>query len=164
MSIAFTPAILDLMGSGEVSLYVAACSAQLRPSAARAFGCRVKRDTGTVTTWVSRPAATELLSDVASNGRLALVVSHIETCRTLQLKAIDAEVTGPDVTDHPRIDAYRDAFIVKAVDMGYPEPMLRSMLEYRFDRLAAIVFTPTAIFAQTPGPGAGAPVIGEPGP
>jgi len=44
--------------------------------------------------------------------------------------------------------------------MGYPEPMLRSMLQFRFDELAAIVFRPDAVFGQTPGPGAGAPFEG----
>jgi hypothetical protein len=157
-----TPAIIDFMESGEVSLYVAACSAQLRPRATRAFGCRVCPQTSTVTTWVSRPAAPALLDDISSNGRLALVVSHIETCKTFQLKAVDAEVALLDAADHARVAAYHDAFIEQAMEIGYPEPMLRSMMQYRLDQIAAIVFTASAVFAQTPGPGAGAPVASEP--
>jgi len=157
-----TPAIIDFLESGEVSLYVAACSAQLRPTAARAFGCRVDRETGALTTWVSRLAAPSLLADISSNGRLALVVSHIETCKTLQLKALDAEVAVPNASDHRHIADYHDAFIQQAVAMGYPEAMLRSMMQYRLDKLESIVFTPSAVFAQTPGPSAGAPVTGEP--
>lgn len=153
-----TPAIADFMESGEVSLYAASCSAQLRPCATRAFGCCCAPATGAVRIWVSRPESSALLDDISSNGRLALVVSHIETCKTLQLKAIDAEVTAPDTDDHTRIATYHDAFIEQAIRMGYPEPMLRSMMQYRFDKLAAIVFTPSAVFAQTPGPGAGAPL------
>ena len=153
-----TPAIADFMESGEVSLYVAACDAQLRPIATRAFGCGVARERRAVTTWIARPSAPRLLDDVAGNGRLALVVSHIDSCKTLQLKAVDARVEDPDPSDHARIAAYHDAFIAQAIRMGYPEAMLRSMLQFRFDELAAIVFTPVAVFAQTPGPGAGAPV------
>jgi len=115
-----------------------------------------------VTTWVSRPAAPGLLDDISSNGRLALVVSHIETCKTLQLKAVDAEIAVPSSSDHGHIARYHDAFIAQAVDMGYPETMLRSMMQYRLDKFATIVFTPSAVFAQTPGPSAGAPVTGEP--
>jgi len=156
-----TEDIIDFIESGEVSIYVAACSAQLRPSATRAFSCRVSRETGSVTTWVSEPAAPGLLADISGNGRLALVVSNIETCETLQLKAVDAEVAVPDPSDRDRIAGYHQAFIEQAAGMRYPEAMLRSMMQYRFDRLAAIVFTPSEVFAQTPGPGAGAPVSSE---
>lgn len=156
-----TPAITGFIESGGVSLYVAGCSAQLRPRATRAFGCRVSPESGAVTTWVSRPAAPALLDDISGNGRLALVVSHIESCKTFQLKAVDAEVALLEAADHVRIAVYHDAFIEQAVEMGYPEPMLRSMMQYRLDQIAAIVFTPSAVFAQTPGPGAGAPVAPE---
>lgn len=161
MATLLTPDIVDFMESGEVSLYVAGCSAQLRPCAARAFGCRVARRSGAVTTWVSRAATPALLTDISGNGRLALVVSHIETCKTFQLKAVDAAVAPLDAADHERIAVYHDAFIEKAIRMGYPEPMMRSMMQYRLDRLVAIVFTASAVFAQTPGPGAGAPVASE---
>lgn len=156
------PAIVKFIESGEVSLYVATCSAQLRPSATRAFGCRVVRETGRVTTWVSQPVAHRLLDDISGNGRLALVVSHIETCETLQLKALDADVKALDASDHKRIANYHDTFIEHAMTMGYPEAMLRSMMQYRLDKLSSIDFTPSAVFAQTPGPGAGAPVNREP--
>jgi len=153
-----TPANIEFIESGEVSVYVATCSAQLRPSAARAFGCRVVRKSGSVTTWVSQPAAPGMLNNISGNGRLALVVSHIETCKTLQLKAVDAEIGIPDTADHQRIANYHDAFIEQAMKMGYPEAMLRSMMQYRLDKFVSIDFTPSAVFAQTPGPGAGARV------
>lgn len=153
--------IADFIESGEVSLYIAGCDAQRRPLATRAFGCRVSPESGDVTTWVSRLAATDLLEDIAANGRLALVVSHVETCKTFQLKAVNAEVVPADSADYPRVIAYHDAFIRRTLSMGYPEAMLRSMMQYRLDKLAAIVFAPSAVFAQTPGPGAGEPLAGE---
>jgi hypothetical protein len=155
------PAIVEFIESGEVSLYVAGRDAQLRPRAARAFGCRVGPDTDDVTTWVSRLGAPALLEDISSNGRLAFVVSHVETCRTFQLKSVNAEVAPVDADDYARIAAYHDAFIEQTMRIGYPEAMLRSMMQYRLDDLAAIVFTPSAAFAQTPGPGAGAPLAGN---
>lgn len=156
-----TPDIIDFMESGDVSLYVAGCSAQLRPCATRAFGCRIARRSGVVTTWVSATATSALLADISGNGRLALVVSDIETCRTFQLKAVDAAIATLDAADHERIAAYHDAFIERAIGMGYPEPMIRSMMQYRLDQIATISITPTAVFAQTPGPGAGSPVDSE---
>jgi len=155
-------AIADFIESGEISLYVAGCDAQRRPRATRAFGCRVSPESQSVTTWVSRPAALALLEDISSNGRLALVASHVETCKTFQLKAVNAEVAAIGSTDYPHVVAYHDAFIEQTLRMGYPEAMLRSMMQYRLDKLAAIVFTPSAVFAQTPGPGAGERVAGEP--
>jgi hypothetical protein len=153
--------IADFIESGEVSLYVAGCDAQRHPLATRAFGCRVSPESGEVTTWASRLAAPELLEDISANGRLALVVSHVETCKTFQLKTVNAEVVPADSADYPRVIAYHDAFIRQTLRMGYPEAMLRSMMQYRLDKLAAIVFAPSAVFAQTPGPGAGAAVAGE---
>lgn len=148
-------AIADFIESGAVSLYVATCDAQLRPIAARAFGCRVSRDTGNVRVWVSRITAPATLENIGDNGRLAFVASHVKTCQTYQLKAINAEVVAFDAADHARVTAYHDAFIEQTISMGYPEPMLRAMMQYRLDKLAGVVFTPSALFAQTPGPGAG---------
>lgn len=158
------PGISEFIESGEVSLYVAGCDAQRRPRATRAYGCRVSPQSRSVTTWVSRPAAAALLDDISANGRLAFVASHVETCRTFQLKAVDAEVAEIESADFPRVVAYHDAFIQQTIRMGYPEAMLRSMMQYRLDRLAAVVFTPSAVFAQTPGPGAGAALGSEPAP
>lgn len=152
--------IADFIESGDVSLYVAGCNTQRRPLATRAFGCRVSAESCDVTTWVSRLAAPDLLEDISANGRLALVASHVETYKTFQLKSVNAEVVPAESDDYPRVMAYHDAFVLRTLGVGYPEAMLRSMMQYRLDKLVAIVFTPSAVFGQTPGPGAGAILAG----
>ena len=147
---------LEFIQSGEVALYVAGCDAFRRSHAVRAFTCRPSEDGRSLTTWVARSAASAVLADVASNARLAFTVSHIDTCRTLQLKSVDAQVLPADSADYARIIAYQDGFVRQTMSLGYLEAVVRSTIQLQLHDLAAIRFTPSSAFMQTPGPGAGA--------
>ncbi len=150
---------LKFIQSDDVAIYVAAADASCRPHAARAFGCRVSRSPYSLTTWVSCSAAAAVLDDIAQNGRLAFTVSHIPSCRTLQLKSLDAEIVEVTSADFARVAAYQDGYVRATAAIGYPEAVMRSTIQVRLDDLAALRFVPMGVFKQTPGAGAGAPLV-----
>ena len=150
------PEVLALIQSGEVATYVATADASRRPHVARALSCRPEPGGCSLVTWVARPAAEAVLEDVASNARLAFTVSHVQSCRSLQLKAGDAQICAADPADYARISAYQDGFVSKTVEVGYGEAVMRRTVQVRLADLVAIRFTPGPMFMQTPGPGAGA--------
>ena len=148
--------VLALIQSGDVATYVATADASRRPHAARAFSCRSEPGGAALVTWVARVAAEAVLDDIANNARLAFTVSHVQSCRSLQLKAVDAQIVATDSADFARISAYQDGFVRKTAAVGYDPDVLRRTVEVRLADLAAIRFTPGPLFSQTPGPGAGA--------
>jgi len=82
----------------------------------------------------------------------------VQSCRSLQLKAVDAQILAADCADYARISAYQDGFVRKTVSVGYEEAVMRRTVQLRLADLVAIRFTPGPLFMQTPGPGAGAQI------
>lgn len=148
------PEIIDFVQSSEVSLYLAGCATQHLPRASRAFHCKPHADGRRLVTWVS-PHNTELLTGINHNGHVALVIGHVLTFRSIQLKGFDAQVHPVDPADYARILNYQQGFIRKTAAAGHPEGPMRTHAQFRVDKLAAIHFTPSAAFVQTPGPSAG---------
>lgn len=140
----------------HVSIYVAARDGDNVPSSARGFGCRVSGDGPEITVFVARAQATTLLRDLADNGEVAAVFTRPTSNRTIQLKGHDARIVALAPGDAQAIAAYVGSFVVEVQKLGHPAPFVHAMFAAGPDELAAIVFTPTDGFAQTPGPGAGA--------
>lgn len=154
MSHLLDPEILTFIQSSEVSLYLAGCAAQRQPRATRAYHCRPHVDGRRLVVWIAQHSS-ELLEGLNSNGHIALVVAHVQTCRSMQFKGVDAQVLPVDPVDYAAILKYQHEFIQKTRSIGHPEDVMRTHAQFRVDRLAAIHFTPSAAFTQTPGPKAG---------
>jgi len=149
------PEVLDLVQSTDVAMHLAACDARLCPHLTRGLGARCSSDGLTLTAWMAASRGASLLRDIASSGRVALVVSHMETFQTVQLKGTDAAVIAIDEAGLAAVAAYRDGFIRKATSLGYYAPMVRKLVESEPPDLVGVRFTPSSVFIQTPGPGAG---------
>ncbi|MBX3706772.1 MAG: hypothetical protein KF911_09045 [Pseudomonadales bacterium] len=147
---------LEFIQADDVSIYVASADGRRHPHACRAFGCRPCPDGRTLLTWVDRLAAGKLLADIASNARFALSVTHPRTCRTVQLKSVDATIEPADRADYAVVAAKQEGFVRETTAMGYPADVMRAVVQARLHELVAIRFTPVAAFVQTPGPDAGA--------
>ena len=78
--------------------------------------------------------------------------------RTVQFKGRDARIAALAPDDPQTIAAYVGSFLVEVQKLGHSAPFVHAMFTARPDEMAAIVFTATDGFAQTPGPGAGAPL------
>jgi hypothetical protein len=141
-----------------VSVSVGAYSQGKIPSQARATGCRVSSDRRRVSLFLSATQAADLLTDIRSNGAIAVVFSQPSSHRTVQLKGNDAIVGDLADDDYRIVDSYRDAFVQELEPLGFDPVMIRAMLACPPADLVAVSFTPAAAFSQTPGPNAGEPL------
>jgi hypothetical protein len=141
-----------------VSISAAACGPSNIPSQARATGCRVSSDRLTVTLFFSASQAADLLKDIQSNGAIAVVFSEPPTHRTVQVKGKDARIEALLEGDLHVVESYRDTFVRGLEQLGYPPPVIRTLVACAPDELVAVSFTPAQAFSQTPGPDAGEPL------
>jgi hypothetical protein len=140
-----------------MSVIVASRNAELVADAVRGCGCRVSRDRRQVTVLVESDRAISLLEDVAANGMIAVVFSQPSTHQTIQLKGIDARVVRITAADRAAARRHLRDWSADLARIGFDAPFA-TVLHGGTGELAAIRFTPTAAFQQTPGPGAGLPL------
>jgi hypothetical protein len=140
---------------GGISMHAASVGPGNVAHITRAAGCRVAPDRRTVTVYVVESQSRELLAQVRANGAIAVAFTRPNTHRTVQLKGTDAHVVPvrpQDAIDVDRQVAGFDADLRKA---GFPDRFGWTLAGGSALGLAAIAFTPTSAFVQTPGPAAG---------
>jgi len=143
---------------GGVSINAASSGAGNVPAVSRALGCRVSPDRRRVTVFLPLSRSAALLEAIDSSRRIAVAFSQPSTHRTIQLKGVDAARASVERGDHERLARYARAFVTDLENAGYAEVVARMLLRAEASDLAAVAFTPTAAFIQTPGPGAGGPL------
>jgi len=143
---------------GGVSVIVATRNAEQVADVVRGCGCRVSRDRRRVTVLVEPSRAGTLLDDIAANGMIAVVFSQPSTHRTIQLKGSDARVVKVTAADRAIAARHLRDWSEDLCRIGYT-PEFANAVRGAAPRLAAIAFTPSAAFQQTPGPGAGQPIV-----
>ena len=142
---------------GPVSVIVASRNAELVADVVRGCGCRVSRDRRQLTVLVEPGRASTLLDDVAANGMIAVVFSQPSTHQTIQLKGTDARVVRVTPADRAAARQHLRDWSADLGRIGFDAPF-SAALHGGTGELAAIRFTPTAAFQQTPGPAAGQPL------
>jgi hypothetical protein len=110
---------------------------------------------GTVTVYLARRQAAQLLRDIEATGRIAAIVSEPATHVTVQLKASSASLRPAAEADRPALERYLLSMEHEIRLVGHPETVTRAMLAWRLDDLVAVTFAPEQVFEQTPGPKAG---------
>jgi hypothetical protein len=142
---------------GGVSVIVASRNAECVADVVRGCGCRVSRDRRRITVLVEPSRAGTLLEDITANGMIAVVCSQPSTHRTIQLKGSDARIVKVTAADRTVAARHLRDWSEDLCRIGYT-PEFANAVRGEAPRLAAIVFTPSAAFQQTPGPGAGKPL------
>ena len=158
MAVAQLPAERIALIRRGVSVIVGSCDAASRPSVMRAVGSQVSDDGRDITVFLSRRQSRQLIQDLATTGRIAVVFSEPATHSTLQVKASRCELRSAAADDEPGLARYLASMEVEIERVGYPRELTRAMLAHRLDDLVAVRFTPEQAFDQTPGPRAGAPL------
>ena len=143
---------------GGVSISAASCGARPFPSVCRVLACSVSEDRCRLTVMVARSCAEELLEDIGHSGRIAVVFSLPSTNRTIQVKGDHARAGAPDALLLAAVRRHCDAFADEVAPLGFPAPLVRSLLDFPDDDIVSIAYTPTAAYDQSPGPRAGAPL------
>ncbi|MYM63025.1 hypothetical protein [Pseudomaricurvus sp. HS19] len=138
-------------------LSISLASRDLRhvPSLTRAFACRYSDDGRQLILILSRSQSSDLLRDVAACGELAVVVTEPSTHRTLQVKGSDAIITDLVADDLAVVDQSRAHFGTDILPLGFDSDFNQRLFAFDPGDLCRILMTPTDVFQQTPGPGAG---------
>ena len=157
------PALLDVAHAAfmqqGVSIVAASRDSSHTPALARATGCKVTPDLRRVTIYVWAPRGEDLLACVRATGTLAVVFSEIPSHRTIQVKSISARITKIAQLDYGRIERYRAAFARALGTPDFAESFAFGLVSGEPAECVGITFTPVALFGQTPGPGAGEPLV-----
>ena len=140
---------------GGVSVVIAGRNAELVPDVARGCGCRVSRDRRRVTVLVESGRAEILLADIGATGKVAVVFSQPSTHRTIQLKGDDATIVPVTKSERRIADHHLLAWVADLVSAGFRADFAAALRGRAERSVAAIRFTPTSAFEQTPGPAAG---------
>lgn len=148
---------IGFMESG-VSIRAASHDTQNRPVLGHGGGCRVAGDGTRVTIFLSRVKYPLLLDAVRRSGVIAVSFIEPSTNKSIQVKGEAAELIEPENGDAERIAAYQDLFAADLERINVRAALGRAVLAIAPGDLAAIAFTPTIAFIQTPGPKAGTPV------
>lgn len=147
--------LTDFVQTG-VAIVAATRDAANVPALTRGGGCRVSVDGCQITIYVATIQAGRCLDNVRATGAIAAVFTGVADYVSYQLKGRDARVTPIYEEDHDRIRAYRKAVFEQFLAvLGVPEAVAAGVLPKSPEDFAGLTFTPTEIFRQTPGPGAG---------
>lgn len=161
MNTPLPPDLVAMMDKG-VSAIVSACGLDMRPSLMRAVGSAIAAGGDTITVYVSRPQSRQLLQDIASTGRVAVVFSEPSSHRTVQLKASSARIRSAEASDQAALTRYLASMEQEIGRVGFDPIFTRAMLASRLEDLVAISFEPSQAFDQTPGPKAGTALLKSP--
>ena len=154
-----TPELLAMIGRG-VSVIVSSCSHDLTPSVMRAVGSLVSPAGDRITVFLNRGQSDQVLRDVASTGRVAVVFSEPHSHRTVQVKSAHARLREVTPDEAPALQRYLRAMQGELDRVGFSAEFAAAMLAHRLDDLSAIEFSPEHAYDQTPGPHAGQPLRG----
>lgn len=158
-----TTAVLDaehvaFMSEGAISSAVAGRNATNQPSLTKALAVRVRADRRVVEIFVDAERSVAVLQDLRAGGPIALVCSEPMSHRTIQVKGPRADFEPLSPGDAQFVSEKVAAVVEHVAPMGYRVDVLRVYFSFTPSALTKIVFTATAAFLQTPGPGAGAPL------
>jgi len=148
------PDLIALIEAG-ISVIVSSADAALRPSIMRAVGSAITPDGSTVTVYLARRQSRQLLQDLSTSGRIAVVFTQPRSHRTVQVKSSHVRMRPADTRDLPVLQRYLANMEREIQSVGFDVAFTRQMLSFDRDDVVAISFEPTEAFDQTPGPKAG---------
>jgi hypothetical protein len=122
------------------------------PAITRPIGCQVCPDREHVMAFLADSRA---IAHIRQTRVLALVVVRPTTYEGYQLKAVDAEIEP--LTDEQRaaVVENRAKLLEEMARVGLTPEIAATVVPRIDSEVVAAVFSPSAIFRQTPGPGAG---------
>lgn len=139
-----------------LGVIAASRDAALGPSIGKGLACRLDADANSLTVFLVRAHALQLLADVEAHGVIAVTCSQPSTHRTLQFKGENARevplAPGDEELVHDAVERYVSDL---SSTVGFPPAYGRALTAHRAGELVAISFTVRACFDQTPGPRAG---------
>lgn len=138
-----------------VGIHIATRNAALQPNGARAIAVTVEEDGAHLVVYVARVAAARILPDLETNGQAAVGFGRPVDDRACQVKGLFLGVREATDEERPRVLAQWDGFLGSLEQIGIPRAATRTWVTWP---AVAIRLRANALFNQTPGPQAGAPL------
>lgn len=146
--------LADFLEQG-VGMHMATRNEALQPNGARASAIKVTDDGATVVVYVPVRSAAPLLDDLRHNGQAAVVCVWPPDDRGCQVKGVFIEAHPAAPEDEALVRRQWEGFRDSLEAVGLPRAATDGWLVWP---CTAIRLRVTAVFDQTPGPGAGAPL------
>jgi hypothetical protein len=140
---------------GGVSIVISSRDRRRVPSLSRALACRVADNRGAMQILLARAQCIQLLHDIETCGRVAVVFCQPFTHETYQIKSDDAQVLPAWERAEADHMAHAQAFADNVIPLGFSRDYALAVHAARIEDCVAIGFTPQVLYAQTPGPDAG---------
>jgi hypothetical protein len=137
-----------------IAIQLATRTERLEPNGVRVVAAAVE-DGVHVVAYVPDVAAKQVLADLESNGAAALVFSRPPDERSCQVKGVFAGARPATAEERAPVLAQWNRWLDRLGTIGYPRPTFEHWTTWP---CVAIRVRVNAIFNQTPGPGAGAPL------
>lgn len=127
----------------------------LQPAGARALAVEVEADGRHLVVYLAEVACRRLLPNLQSNGQAAVLFARPTDDRSCQVKGVCVDLREASDADRPLIDAQWEGFLRNLERIGIPRETMRGWARWP---ALAVRIRATALFDQTPGPQAGAPL------
>lgn len=143
---------------GGAAIKAASCDHRHIPSLTHVLGCKVSQNREQLSLFVQQSDARQFLQDIDLTARVAAVFCIPSTHQTIQIKGLDARREPFDQKDLSVVDKATQAFAADILALGFSTDYSATANHFGIEDLVTVVFTPSAIFEQTPGPNAGNPL------
>ncbi len=147
--------MIAFMATG-IAFQIGCCTPEGRPVLCRGLAGDVLAD-GRLRVLLSARSGFEVLDAIRATGRVAVNMTSPATYRSLQFKGNDVELCSASGT-RALLERCHEGFRANLQLIGYPFAFTDCWYKLAEHELAALCFTPTEAFDQTPGPGAGNPL------
>jgi hypothetical protein len=148
------PQLAEFLQEG-LGIHLGTRNERLEPNGARAVAITVEDDGVHVVIYVAKIAAARLMADLKSNGQAAITVARPVDERACQVKGTFVSSRAAKASERPLVTAQWDRFLQNLERIGIPRKGTESWVIWP---ALAIRLRATAVFDQTPGPAAGAPI------
>jgi hypothetical protein len=138
-----------------VGIHIATRNPALQPNGARAVAVTVEPDGEHLVVYVARVAAARILADLEANGQAAVGFGRPVDDRACQVKGVFVGARDATEDERPKVLAQWDGFLDSLEKIGIPRAATRTWVTWP---AVAIRLRANALFNQTPGPKAGAPL------
>jgi len=138
-----------------IAIQLGTRNAHLEPNGVRVAAVKVEDDGSHVVAYVPKMAVTQVLPDLESNGQAALVFARPSDDRACQVKGVFVDSRAATSKERALVTAQWSGFLRYLEIIGLPRAAVESWTNWP---CVAIRIRVTALFSQTPGPGAGAPL------
>jgi hypothetical protein len=139
----------------RVGIHIGTRNQRFEPNGARALAVRVEDDGAHIVVYLAEVAAKRILPDLEANGQAAVSFGRPIDDKACQIKGTFVSLRAADSEERAAIVAQFESFLTNLEEIGIPRRLAQRWPTWP---CMAIRLKATAVFTQTPGPGAGEPV------